>query len=284
MKETLVKQHYVPACYLANFGINGNQGRNSNIYYKNIKDDSNPHLQARISSLNKFPTEKKFYDIPEFRENEKLLEQFFSEIEKEYAALLRKTLEYAMEKRIDRKYLTIDDRKALVAQFAVQIVRTKYRRQFYEYLYTAIVNAYPNISFPYLDEKDFKRMHNIEILRLRMVNFYANLLEDRNWVFLINHTKEPFFTSDNPAIFINNSSDASCSLSPASPEMTFYIPLSPDIALELYSKEIVKKSEIFFDIYNFKNINWYNINLKDKCSRFMMSNQSDFSYIEGSNK
>ena len=33
------------------------------------------------------------------------------------------------------------------------------------------------------DEKDFKRLHLMEIVNFKMSNFYANLVNDRNWAF-----------------------------------------------------------------------------------------------------
>lgn len=277
------KQHYVPSCYLANFGIDGNKGRNSTIYFQ-MFSNSSPLMRPRVSSIDKFPVENNFYDIPELGEKKKIIEDFFAKLEGEYAALLKKTIEYVNKRGNNISVLTHEDKKSLVGQFAMQIVRTPFQRNYYEHIYQTIANELPCKNFPKLNKEDFSQIHIRELLSFKMANFYVNLLNDRNWVFLVNHTEQPFFTSDNPAIFINYSSNQSEALSPASDQMTFFIPLSPTVAVELYSKNLVTKSEMFFDIWKNQNIQWYNMNLKENCTRFMISNQSDFSYIKGSDE
>ena len=280
------RQHLVPACYLANFGIHGNQGRNSTVYWCDTSD-LNSYNNPRIASVDSFPVENYFYDIYEFEERKQILEEFFSRIEGEYSNLLRKVLKYVTEKQEKQKHLkglSPEDKMELSGQFAMQIVRTKHFRNYYQGLYNTISDAFPQAVFPKYKEADFQRLHTNELLDFNAANFYANLLSDRNWAFLINHTGIPFFTSDNPAIFINNSFRNMHILSPVQSEVTFYIPLSPQIAAELYDKSVLRETEILFDIYRKENIRWYNMNLKVNGGRFIMSNQSDFSCLTGSDK
>lgn len=274
-------QHLVPVCYLANFGINGNEGRNSTVFYCDAFDSSS-YENPRIISVNKFPVENCFYDIPQLDTNKKLLEEFFCQIEGEYSEQLKLILQYVVAKREKTDALRIlltPDKNKLAAQFALQIVRTRVFRNRYQRVHDTLSHAFLHADIPKYEKADFQRLHTNELLRLTTANFYANLLSDRNWVFLINHTDLPFFTSDNPAIFINNSRKNVQNLSPASPETTFFIPLSPQIAIELYSKSILKEAEKFFDIYKRETVRWYNMNLKINSARFMMSNQKDFSCL-----
>lgn len=274
-------QHLVPVCYLANFGINGNEGRNSTVFYCDAFDSSS-YENPRIISVNKFPVENCFYDIPQLDVNKKLLEEFFCHIEGEYSKQLKLILQYAVAKRGKAdalRILSTPDKNELTAQFALQIVRTRVFRNHYQRVYDTLSPAFLHADIPKYEKADFQRLHTNELLDFKMVNFYANLLSDRNWVFLINHTDLPFFTSDNPAIFINNCRKNVQDLSPASSETTFFIPLSPQIAIELYSKNILKESEKFFDIYKRETVRWYNINLKINSARFMLSNQKDFSCL-----
>lgn len=225
------RQHLVPACYLANFGINGNQGRNSTVYWCDTSD-LNSYEKPRVASIGSFPVENNFYDIPEFEGRKKLLEDFFCQIEGKYSNLLQKVLKYVTEKQEKQKSLIAfspEDKLELSGQFAMQIVRTKYFRDYYQSVYETVSDAFPQAEFPTYKEEDFQRLHTNALLDFKTANFYANLLSDRNWVFLINHTNIPFFTSDNPAVFINNSSQNIHGLSPVQSEITFYIPLSPHI-------------------------------------------------------
>ena len=274
-------QHLVPVCYLANFGINGNEGRNSTVFYCDAFDSSS-YENPRIISVNKFPVENCFYDIPLLDTNKKLLEEFFCQIEGEYSEQLKLILQYVVAKREKTdalRILSTPDKNKLAMQFALQIVRTRVFRNHYQRIYDTLSHAFLYADIPKYEKADFQRLHTNELLDFKMANFYANLLSDRNWVFLINHTDLPFFTSDNPAIFINNSRKNVQNLSPASPETTFFIPLSPQIAIELYSKSILKEAEKFFDIYKRETVRWYNMNLKINSARFMMSNQKDFSCL-----
>ena len=281
VEKEKIHQHYVPACYLANFGVKGNNGRKSKIFFYDISAPKSGN-ETRISSVNKFPTEKNFYDIPELEDNKKLLENFFGKIEGEYSKLLEKILQYVEQKKANSKLVTFtqSDRESIVGQFAMQIVRTKYYRDRFDSIYQTLHTAFPWGCLPKYNQEDFRRLHTLDLLNFKMANFYANLLNDRNWVFLVNHTKVPFFTSDNPAIFINNGKGVSAPLSPVAEQMTFFIPLSPMVAVELYHKNVVKKPEVFVHVYDEKSIKWYNINLARRCFRFIMSNQSDFSTLE----
>lgn len=276
-------QHTVPACYLANWGINGNQGRHSKIYFLNIYSH-----QAGISSLEKFPTVNCFYDIPELGESEKILENFFMHIEGDYSLLLRKVLqciESDGETHCTKEpVLSSEDKAELTAQFAMQIVRTQAFRSFYQYVYTSLKNGLPWTNLPVATNIDFQRMHTGELVSFGMANFYANLLSDRNWVILINYSDTSFFTSDNPGIFINHSTNLSEPISPVAKEVTFYMPLSPKVAVELYHKSIMKTPEMCIPIDFSGIIQGYNKKLQDQCTRFMFSNKDDFSCLIGSEK
>ncbi|MDE6480276.1 MAG: DUF4238 domain-containing protein, partial [Muribaculaceae bacterium] len=103
MAKEYIRQHIVPACYLANFGINGNQGRKTKIYYyleeKNI---------SGLGTVDDFPIEKNFYDISELGENEKILELFFQKIENEYSELLKELICNICFERDNRTSLTVN--------------------------------------------------------------------------------------------------------------------------------------------------------------------------------
>ena len=276
-------QHIVPVCYLANWGISGNQGRKSEVYSFDVNN-----LQVRISSVNKLPIENNFYNVPEFGEAKQLLEEFFRDIEGEYATLLKNVLQCIEDQQNTpskaEPILSPEDKTELAAQFAMQIVRTQAFRRFYQHTYTTLKEGFPWADIPTYINNDFQRLHTNEIMSFDMANFYANLLSDRNWVILINHSDTSFFTSDNPGIFINHSENLSEPISPVSEGVTFYMPLSPKVAVELYHKSIVKTPEMCIPLDFSEIVQGYNKNLRHACIRFMISNNNDFSRLIGSEK
>lgn len=278
------RQHTVPACYLENWGINGNQGREDTKFY--VLNVSKHHVF--IASVNNYPIEKLFYDIPELEEKKRLLEEFFCNIEDKYVTLLRRVLQRIEDRQNIRSktepIISMEDRNELAAQFAMQIVRTQAFRSFYRYTYTTFKEGLPWADIPAYTNSDFQRLHTSEIMSFNMANFYANLLSDRNWVILVNHSDIPFFTSDNPGIFINHSEKLLEPKSPVAEEVTFYIPLSPTIAVELYHKNLLKIPEICIPFTNSGIVQGYNRNLLIQCTRFMFSNKNDFSCLTGGEK
>ena len=71
-KDTVIHSHTVPVAYLANFGINGNEQRESRIYFYNVHE--NKTNQAKVG---KFPVINHFYDINELGEQKQIIEKFF---------------------------------------------------------------------------------------------------------------------------------------------------------------------------------------------------------------
>lgn len=110
-----------------------------------------------------------------------------------------------------------------------------------------------------------------------MANFYANLFDNKKWVILVNHTDLPFITSDNPLISINHSKEKH--LSAASDKLTYYIPISPTYAIEMYPKSVKWNDLFYFDLFNECNIAIYNRYIEQGCTRMLFSNK-DFNYIK----
>ena len=271
MKEM---QHYVPACYLANFGIDGNKGRESHVYYFCVNDGT-----TCIKRVDDVAIENGFYNVEKLGNQSRIIEEFYANVlEPQLSQLLLKIVDMVEENPMDRKknYLDLsgEERDAFSAQMAFQYIRTKSFRDRYVYLYKHIKEGFPWVSFPNYSRKDFRRIHTMEILEFRSSNFFANLFSDRHWVVLINHTKTPFVTSDAPVIQIYHKTKRGETLSPVSPKVTMFFPLSPAIAIEIYEKNIVKEDMRYFDIYLQQTINWYNYKEMENCSRVVLSNVS----------
>ncbi len=270
-KDTVIHSHTVPVAYLANFGINGNEQRESRIYFYNVHE--NKTNQAKVG---KFPVINHFYDINELGEQKQIIEKFFgNKIEGELATLLRVLLGTIIidPQRRDCSSLQIE-KEQLSAQFALLITRTEAFRDYYKDIYQQIKDGFPYADIPQYSKTDFQRIHTSEILDFGMSNFYANLFSDWHWVFIINHTELPFITSDNPVIRIDHSKKTNEPISAASPEVTYFVPLSPTVAVEIFHKDILKNDLAFFDIYQIKNIASYNKEIIKNCSRFLFSNKS----------
>ena len=270
-KDTVIHSHTVPVAYLANFGINGNEQRESRIYFYNVHE--NKTNQAKVG---KFPVINHFYDINELGEQKQIIEKFFgNKIEGELATLLRVLLGTIIidPQRRDCSSLQIE-KEQLSAQFALLITRTEAFRDYYKDIYQQIKDGFPYADIPQYSKTDFQRIHTSEILDFGMSNFYANLFSDWHWVFIINHTELPFITSDNPVIRLDHIKKTNEPISAASPEVTYFVPLSPTVAVEIFHKDILKNDLAFFDIYQIKSIASYNKEIIKNCSRFLFSNKS----------
>lgn len=123
-KSQTTKQHYVPVCYLANFGTDGNKGRESTVYYLNIVDN-----KRGISGVESFPKEKGFYDIDSLGEDKDVFERLFTQLEGEFSSCLRKLIGLvvvnASERISDKVLLPSEDKSVFAAQLAMQITRTR---------------------------------------------------------------------------------------------------------------------------------------------------------------
>ena len=270
-KDTTKHSHTVPVAYLANFGIAGNKKRDSMVYFYNVQDN-----KTDKAKVGKFPMINHFYDIKELGGQKQIIEKFFGDkIEGELATLLRVLLGTIIidPQRRDCSSLQLE-KEQLSAQFALLITRTEAFRDYYKDIYQQIKDGFPYADIPQYSKTDFQRIHTSEILDFGMSNFYANLFSDWHWAFIINHTELPFITSDNPVIRIDHSKKTNEPISAVSPEVTYFVPLSPTVAVEIFHTDILKNDLAFFDIYQIKSIASYNKEIIKNCSRFLFSNKS----------
>lgn len=272
MTKKATASHTVPACYLANFGVNGNEGRNSTVYFLNTLNGS-----KGMQSINHFPVENSFYDLSVFGLDPQILEKSYSQVEGEFAELLRNLLSAVEIEPSLRKDSVVcfpnDDKAKLSALLALQITRTRAFRERYEDVFKQLEDKAQSVDFPQYGEDDFKRIHLEELVENKMSNFFANVFDDRHWVVLINHTDVPFCTSDNPVVVIDNRKNREQRFNLLSKETSFFFPVSPQVAIEIYHKEVAKMDFIYFDLYRGQNVRRYNAMVKSQCSRFVISNK-----------
>ena len=269
-KKDYTRQHTVPACYLANFGVNGNKGRESLLYVYDVQDN-----KTGIDKVDNRPTSKNFYDVEELGEQKKLIEKFFGKIEGELATLLHDLLgSIAIDPQCRDTTSIQIDKENLAAQFAMLITRTQAFRENFNSFHGHIKDGFPYLNIPQLSKADLQHIHTSEILTFRMSNFYTNVFSDWHWCFIINHTSLPFFTSDNPVTKIIHGADMEAPISDASPEVTYFVPLSPTVAVEIFHKDILERDCSIFDVYKVENISPYNKEIIKNCTRFIFSNEN----------
>ncbi len=118
MGKEYTKQHIVPACYIANFGANGNEGRKRSVYYY-IKEKG----ISGCGCAGDFLFESNYYDILELGENKKILEILFQKIETDLSDLLKELIGSIVFEKQERNGSYVDyplsRRHALSAQFAM---------------------------------------------------------------------------------------------------------------------------------------------------------------------
>lgn len=270
-KNETIRHHTVPVCYLANFGVNGNQGRDSQVYYCNMQKG-----MYGLTSIEHIPVENYFYNVEELGEHKQIIEKWFCEIEGELSTLLKhilNTININPENRnSDIFNISKDNRGNLSAQMAMQITRTSEFRSGFSSIYEQLKEGLPFASIPGCNKSGFRRIHNLEILSCKMSNFYANLFSDRHFLFLVNHTDVPFITSDNPVITIDHRINKEEPTSAISKELTYYYPISPNIAIEVYDKNILKTDMLYYDVFDSKVIASYNGQILQNSTRFLISN------------
>ena len=276
-KQSVRQQHTVPVCYLSNFGIGGNEGRDSKVYFYNVKTKS-----SSDRSIDSFPVINHFYDMYDIEEKHKqIIESLYTQIEGEFATLLRTVISLVIVDPTNRKAdfvdISAEIKEQLSAQIAFQITRTQAFRNNYRHIYQQVVDGFPYVGFPKYAKEDFQRLHTHEILDFRASKFLANLFNDRNFMFMINHTDIPFITSDNPAVFINcitPKTDLRYPISPVSKESSLYFPITPKIAIQIFHKNVLKVDMMYFDTNTEKRIHWYNKHIVENCTMFLISNTS----------
>jgi len=283
-KSQTTKQHYVPVCYLANFGTDGNKGRESTVYYLNIVNN-----KRGISGVESFPKEKGFYDVDALGEYKDAFEKMYTDLEGELSKLLKRLIElvvFDISKRTNETVMLSNiEKSALSAQLSMQFTRTRAFRDWMKGNYTRLKDGLskfnlPEGTIPEYGADDFRRLHMRFLSSFRSQTFFANMFEDRNWIFLVNHTDVPFVTSDNPIVMIDKDPSDKTPQSAASLKYVYYCPITPQMALLLLDKSLLKEDLGYYDIYDNELVLSHNYQMLTHCTRFLFSN-ADFNTIQG---
>lgn len=214
--EIVKNQHYVPQGYLRNFIIQGIKGEYVNVFDKIKQEYREKQAISNISSG------RYFYDFEEnfandINSDKQFLEKWFAnDIEPEYAKLLNCFInDYKGRNVIIKPYSkTIEFRKKFSNQIAFQFLRTKDKRDKVISVYNDMLKkgykVFPNEpeNLRIQDEDIINKAHYGLIHFTGVMNWYTldeiiKRIFECNWLIVVNKTKIPFITSDNPVVVKN---------------------------------------------------------------------------------
>ena len=302
-------QHYVPECYLLNWGTPKN--KNQVYVYDKTEKRSFPTNVGNIAA------ERYFYDIDfnaifleksyniygistdelnDLRDNQ-TIEIFLSEyVEGHYKTFLRNKID-----RINQMnawelnncfFITKEEMVELSFYMAIQMVRGK-----------SVRNAIDNISdmlTQMLTDKGASKEtidkyssspSELPFIQGRMIldmEAILNLMESfasKEWILYYNQTKQPFFTSDNPIVRIPHVKHPFLSMGGLSSKgIEICFPLSPQMVLSMYdgeyhmyTKKLHRKIYVINDV---ETINQINLPMVINAERWIVSQNNDFSLVQ----
>ena len=313
------KEHYVPRCYLKNFTFkngrinvfdksNATVRENQNIFdvaMENYFYDID--LVKEITSLPYDSQEKIYTDLSHIlRANDKesindelssytkLLEDKFANLESNYGVLLDKIKKISNRKYFKNHFGISNRLKNIFSKYiAIQILRTKDTREKIRDLYEKLNKELVFREFKRMgydinrEEIDveskkvfIKLQHILMIMDDENIKCFSNVFKSHIWVFYINKTNIPFYTSDSPIVTIPHISDKYISYSGIkSKGVEVVFPINSELLLAMYEKSYHSKEykdRKFVNLYNVEKVNIYNSFQVLSCHRTVFSKNNDF--------
>lgn len=288
MSTKIKVQHYVPQSYLRRFSIQGKQDY--------------------LHCFDKFKFKK-------FRVNSKNIccETYFHDTSEDVDQQIEKNLRYleslwkpTCDKLVstqDVTRLTSNDRKLIAYFVATQLVRTKKWRQELQSLPLQLAEGIRQMAEKLPQEKwsgDLKSGMELEQLMLKKLatdeevikNLHISTLEDipeyvdiicnkKKWILFVNRTAIPFWCSDHPITRNNPINDSPYgSLGISCKGVEIHCPLSPNLSLCICDSTMYYSWPSKFEISDVQDIELQNSLQVYWSTRFVFSNQGDFSLAE----
>lgn len=254
MATDFTNQHIVPKRYLDRFGV---KGRNTTIIGTRIV--KNGKVEFFTTSTDGVGYIKNYYDVTD-KDDPKYWEHFFA---KEIDTLCGRDMENIIAKvtlsRQSTTVLSLSDKEVLSKVIVAQLMRIP------ENINYVAGHIYPRVSKqvkqevasllpPFLLQKYGEQLRNMEFSKqyqkeivlnhaFEPKNFdrYCKIVQNGFWIVLVNalRSKIPFVTSDNPVLVegIGKTETGLFSNGLASPTTCIFYPLSPVIAVAIYSRE-----------------------------------------------
>jgi hypothetical protein len=270
-EQKVKMQHYVPRVYLKNFSKNNVK----ECYVYCFDKQNNKSFQTNIKDI---AFEKEFYDkISEEQTTEKTLRA----IETEVGGVIPKLLKI---KDIDK--LSNEEKDILSEFIAYQMIRVKETRETLKDTAKQFFKKYedqlaPELKNQVLDSMKEESLRNIHKDIIGEMNEFKKRIKNMKWILVINKSRFPFWTSDNPVAEYNAidlSPYGNIGLECLGFEM--HIPIHPKIVL------IICDPRTFSHEPNNKVIRDYRQVVRERdyqvrySTRFIFSNESNFSFAQ----
>lgn len=254
MANDFTNQHIVPKRYLDRFGV---KGRNTTIIGTRIV--KNGKVEFFTTSTDGVGYIKNYYDVTD-KDDPKYWEHFFA---KEIDTLCGRDMENIIAKvtlsRQSTTVLSLSDKEVLSKVIVAQLMRIPGNLNYvaghiYPRVSKQVKQEIASLLSPFLLQKygeqlrnmEFSKQHQKEIVlnhAFEPKNFdrYCKIVQNGFWIVLVNalRSKMPFVTSDNPVLVegIGKTETGLFSNGLASPTTCIFYPLSPVIAVAIYSRE-----------------------------------------------
>ena len=254
MANDFTNQHIVPKRYLDRFGV---KGRNTTIIGTRIV--KNGKVEFFTTSTDGVGYIKNYYDVTD-KDDPKYWEHFFA---KEIDTLCGRDMENIIAKvtlsRQSTTVLSLSDKEVLSKVIVAQLMRIPGNLNYvaghiYPRVSKQVKQEVASLLPPFLLQKygeqlrnmEFSKQHQKEIVlnhAFEPKNFdrYCKIVQNGFWIVLVNalRSKMPFVTSDNPVLVegIGKTETGLFSNGLASPTTCIFYPLSPVIAVAIYSRE-----------------------------------------------
>lgn len=308
MAKEKKNQHYVPEFYLKNWTI---EGKNQiYVYDKKTK-------KSFLTNVNNVASERYFYDIDfsgilkkedlieyglpmcdiEHLDDGQYIENYFAnEIEGDFQNRISRIIE-----RVSRMnnwelnncyFVNQPDKLTLSYHLALQLVRVKSLRSRFAEQSDCMeqilqdMGAKPHIIEKYtVNDKHLSYLQAKMILNRRTISELAHAFYDLSWSLFLNHTKQPFFTSDSPIGMQEHVHDPFLSMRGLRCKgIEVFFPLSPNIILLMvdgnYHTHMKTKERRILGNCRIENVEYCNSLQCYESDRYIFSNTNDFSIVD----
>ncbi len=272
INEQKVKmQHYVPRVYLKNFSnFNGKE------HYIWVFDKETGNIfQTNIKNI---AFEEEFYDKIS---DEQTIEKTLRDIESKFDIAVKKLISIK-----DINKLSIEERDILSEFIAYQMIRTKETRKMLKDASEQFFEKYgdklaPNLKEQVINSTKKEHLRKMHTGLIGDMEEFKQRIKNLKWILLINKTKFPFWTSDNPVAEYNEidlSPYGNLGLECFGFEMHF--PISPKIALIICDSRrfgILPPKEVIKDYRRIIIEKDFQVRYS---TRFTFSNDNNFNFAQ----
>jgi hypothetical protein len=269
-------QHYVPRFYLARF-----VDREGFLWV--FDKTKRRTFRLRPEGIG---GENRFYDPPELEQvggARSLVENWFGEVESKSQKITECWLRQV--KGHSRVEIPAANRDIMSLFLTLQMLRTSEARTVLQQ-FAQLLQRSGEISATYDARVDAQSLHGALLGDAELIKQLRTKIADCIWIFAFNDSRQPFYTSDHPAL-VKSSDHKAWMLGPRVFETGMYIvfPLTPEWILYCKDRQYWQKVAEFDQAvspvrFTADMVNHENSGQVGMCSRFVFSNSPDFSFAE----